>query len=144
MTDGGMIKSWYGTARSRLAFFQGAVTERTQGVTRGGMAARKHCMDTPTSELILVSDEELQKLAEEFGPTSAEVQVLAQLASQRAQDLQVFAFRVADQYLTGPLPETAAQASAPDPLSHALSAKPKDLPSWPLPNQRRTSISAKP
>jgi hypothetical protein len=51
-------------------------------------------MDTSASELVLVSDEELQKLAEE---------------------LQVFAFRVADQYLT--------QASAPDPLSHALITK---------------------
>ena len=90
------------------------------------MAAESICMDTPASELILVSDEELQNLAEEFGPTSAEAQVLAQLASQRAQDLQIFAFRVGDQYVTGPLPEASAQASAPDPLIHALSTKPKD------------------
>jgi hypothetical protein len=37
--------------------------------------------------MILVSEEELRRLAEEFGPSSAEAQVLAQLASQRAQDL---------------------------------------------------------
>jgi hypothetical protein len=82
-------------------------------------------METPTPELLLVSDEELQQLAEEFGPTSAEAQVLVQLASQRAQDLQVFAFRVGDQYVTGPLPEAAGQASAPDPLTHALKTVPK-------------------
>ena len=83
-------------------------------------------METPASELILVSDEELQELADELGPTSAEAQVLAQLASQRAHDLQVFAFRVGDQYVTGPLPEAAAQASAPDPISHALKTARKD------------------
>jgi hypothetical protein len=83
-------------------------------------------METPTPELILVADDELERFAEELGPTSAEAQVLAQLASQRAQDLQVFAFRVGDQYVTGPLPEVAAQASAPDPLTHALKNLPKE------------------
>jgi hypothetical protein len=72
------------------------------------------------TDLLLVTDEELRRFAEEFGPTSAEAQVLAQLTSQRAQDLQVFAFRVGDQYVTGPLPEAAGQASAPDPLEYAL------------------------
>ena len=83
-------------------------------------------MGTPAQELLPVSDEELQRLAEEFGPTSAEAQVLAQLASQRAQDLQVFAFRVGDQYVTGPLPESATQASAPDLLAEALKASRKE------------------
>ena len=67
-------------------------------------------------DLLLVSDEELQRLAEELGPASPEAQVLAQLASQRGQDHQFFAFRVGDQYVTGPLPEAAGQASACDPL----------------------------
>jgi hypothetical protein len=77
-------------------------------------------METPPSELILVSDAELEHLARELGRTSAEAQVLAQLASQRALDLQVFAFRVGDQYVTGSLPEVAPQASAPDLLTRAL------------------------
>jgi hypothetical protein len=72
------------------------------------------------TDLILVGDDELRQLADQLGPTSAEAQVLAQLASQRAQDLQIFAFRAGDQYVTGPLPETAAQASAPDPLAEAV------------------------
>jgi hypothetical protein len=42
----------------------------------------------------------------------AEAQVLTQLKSQRAQDLQVYCFRVGDTYLTGPLPETSEAASA--------------------------------
>ena len=83
-------------------------------------------METPTPELVLVDDDELKRFAEELGPTSAEAQVLAQLASQRAQDLQVFAFRVGDQYVTGPLPEAAGQASAPDSLTHALKNLPKE------------------
>jgi hypothetical protein len=52
---------------------------------------------TNATELIPVDEGELQRLAEQFGPTSAEAQVLAQLAIQRGQDLQVFAFRVGDQ-----------------------------------------------
>ena len=63
-------------------------------------------METTNAELVLVPDEELQRLAEERGPTSAEAQVLAQLSSQRAQDLQIYAFRARDQYVTGLLPET--------------------------------------
>ena len=77
-------------------------------------------MDT---DLILVTDDELKRLAEEFGPTSAEAQVLAQLATQRAHDLQVFAFRAGDQYVTGPLPQSAPQASAPDPLAAAAKTR---------------------
>jgi len=67
-------------------------------------------MDTTSSELVLVADEDLQRLAEERGPTSAEAQVLAQLSIQRAQDLQIYAFRVGDQYVTGALPEPSPQA----------------------------------
>jgi hypothetical protein len=53
--------------------------------------------------LTLVPDEELERLAERNRPTGAEAQVLAQLRTQRAQDLQAYAFRVDDQYVTGPL-----------------------------------------
>jgi GH25 family lysozyme M1 (1,4-beta-N-acetylmuramidase) len=75
---------------------------------------------TNATELIPVDEEELQRLAEHFGPTSAEAQVLAQLAIQRGQDLQVFAFRVGDQYVTGPMPQASAQASTPDPFEEAV------------------------
>jgi hypothetical protein len=71
-------------------------------------------MDPESTELVLVPDEDLQRIAEERGPTSAEAQVLAQLATQRAQDLQVYAFRVGDQYVTGPLPETTEMAANED------------------------------
>ena len=84
-------------------------------------------MEPASSELVLVSDEELKRLAEELGPTSAEAQVLAQLATQRAQDLQVYAFRVEDQYVTGPLPETAEPASASDPALEAVRRKRGDV-----------------
>ncbi len=76
-------------------------------------------METASPELVLVPDEELRRLAEERGPTSSEAQVLVQLASQRAQDLQVYAFRAGDQYVTGPLPKTTETAS-PDELLDAL------------------------
>ena len=69
-------------------------------------------MTTAPSEMVLVSDEDLQRLAEERGPTSAEAQARAQLKSQRGQDLQVHCFRVGDTYLTGPLPEATQAASA--------------------------------
>jgi len=76
-------------------------------------------METASPELVLVPDEELRRLAEERGPTSSEAQVLVQLASQRAQDLQVYAFRAGDQYVTGPLPETTETTSG-DELLDAL------------------------
>lgn len=49
-------------------------------------------MTSSTAELALIADEELERLAEQNGPTSAEAQVLAQLTTQRLQDLQVHAF----------------------------------------------------
>ena len=73
-----------------------------------------------SAELVLVPDEELERLAEDKGPTSAEAQVLAQLTTQRAQDLQVYAFRADNQYVTGPLPEAAEPANTEDELLEAL------------------------
>jgi hypothetical protein len=78
-------------------------------------------MTASTAELVLMPDEELQRLAEKNGPTSAEAQVLAQLTPQRAQDLQVYAFRAGNQYVTGPLPEIAEPANVvEDELLEAL------------------------
>ena len=51
-------------------------------------------------DMVLVADEDLQRLAEENGPASAEAQALAQLKSQRSQDLQVHCYRVDDTYVT--------------------------------------------
>jgi hypothetical protein len=87
-------------------------------------------METTSAELVLVPDEELQCLANERGPTSAEAQVLAQLTSQRAQDLQVYAFRAGDQYVTGPLPETT-ESTCGDELLEALTRASKQTQSRP-------------
>lgn len=72
-------------------------------------------MTVPTDDMVLIPDEDLQRLADEKGPASAEAQALAQLKAQRAQDLQVHCFRVNDTYVTGPLPDTTEPASV-DPL----------------------------
>ena len=53
-------------------------------------------MTIASPDMVLVPDEELQQLAEEKGPASAEAQALAQLKTQRSQDLQVHCFRVGD------------------------------------------------
>jgi hypothetical protein len=71
-------------------------------------------------EMVLVSDEDLQRLADENGPASAEAQALAQLKTQRAQDLQVHCFRVGDTYVTGPLPDSTEPARSDEDLLDAL------------------------
>jgi hypothetical protein len=82
-------------------------------------------MPIVSPEMVLVPDEELQQLAEEKGPASAEAQALAQLKTQRAQDLQVHCFRVGDSYVTGTMPETSEPARA-DELLDALKAIQKE------------------
>ena len=79
-------------------------------------------MTIESPEMVLVSDEDLQRLADENGPASAEAQALAQLKTQRAQDLQVHCFRVGDTYVTGPLPEATEPARNDDDLLDALKA----------------------
>jgi len=79
-------------------------------------------MTIVSPEMVLIPDEELQRLADEKGPASAEAQALAQLKTQRAQDLQVHCFRVGDSYLTGPLPDTTEPARADDDLLDVLKA----------------------
>jgi hypothetical protein len=80
-------------------------------------------MDTMPSALVLAPDEDLQRLAEQRGPTSAEAQALAQLSTQRAQDLQIYAFRIGDQYVTGPFPEATEPASNDDLLDALTRSK---------------------
>ena len=77
-------------------------------------------MTNLSPEMVLVADEDLQRLADERGPASAEAQALAQLKSQRSQDLQVHCFRVADTYLTGPMPDATEPASVDLELLDAL------------------------
>jgi hypothetical protein len=77
-------------------------------------------MTVSTADMVLVADADLQRLAEEKGPASAEAQALAQLKTQRAQDLQVHCFRVGDTYLTGPMPDATEPASTDDELLEAL------------------------
>ena len=79
-------------------------------------------MTIVSPEMVLIPDEELQRLTDEKGPASAEAQALAQLKTQRAQDLQVHCFRVGDSYLTGPLPDTTEPARADDDLLGVLKA----------------------
>jgi hypothetical protein len=47
------------------------------------------------TEVVLVSDQELERLVKEHGAGSVEAMVLARLRYMRAKDRQVFAFRVA-------------------------------------------------
>ena len=92
-----------------------------------GPRARRYArMAIVPTEMVLISDEELQRVAEERGPTSAEAQALAQLKSQRGQDLQVHCFRVGDTYLTGPLPEATEAASADMDIIDALKSPSKN------------------
>ena len=100
--------------------------KRAQAHATTTRIARLTIMTTESLEMVLVPDEELQRLAEEKGPTSAEAQALVQLKSQRAQDLQVHCFRVADTYVTGPLPEATELASSDHELVEALKGRQKD------------------
>ena len=53
----------------------------------------------------LVADDELERLAAERGPDSLEALTLGDLRQQRAQDKQVFVFRLGEYYVVGPMPD---------------------------------------
>jgi hypothetical protein len=73
-------------------------------------------MTTSTAKLVLVPTR-----SSSASPT-AEAQVLAQLTTQHAQDLQVYAFRAGNQSL----PEVAEPANVEDEVVEALSASEKE------------------
>ena len=62
-------------------------------------------------EVVQVPDEVLALAAVENGPSNIEAQLMAELCFLRAQDQQVFAFRVGDYMTVGPVP--AAGPSVP-------------------------------
>jgi hypothetical protein len=57
----------------------------------------------------LVADDELERLAAERGPDSLEALTLKDLRQQRAQDKQVFAFRLGEYYVVGALPDAETE-----------------------------------
>jgi hypothetical protein len=59
----------------------------------------------------LLPDEELERLAAERGPDSLEAQTLADLRQQRAQDKQVFAFRLGKFLVVGPMPTSEEETA---------------------------------
>jgi hypothetical protein len=57
----------------------------------------------------LIPDEELEQLASDRGPDSLEALTLGDLRRQRAQDKQVFAFRVGEYFVVGPMPDAETE-----------------------------------
>jgi hypothetical protein len=62
------------------------------------------------AEITRISDEELERLAREGGPTSIEAMLLARLRRLRAKDRQVFAFRIGQYWIAGPMPDAHTEA----------------------------------
>jgi hypothetical protein len=62
----------------------------------------------------LVPDEVLERLASEAGPESVPSRMLRRLWCERARDRQVFAFRVGDYWITGPLMDAKTEAALID------------------------------
>jgi hypothetical protein len=54
--------------------------------------------------MVLIPDDELERLAAERGPGSLEANSLEELRRDRAQDKQVFAYRLGDFIVIGPEP----------------------------------------
>lgn len=67
-----------------------------------------------TSEMVQVSDVELELLAKAHGPQSIEARVLETLRSERAKDRQVFAWRFGKYLLAGPRPDALTEAAMLD------------------------------
>ena len=62
------------------------------------------------TELVSISDEELQQLAQEGGPLSLEAYIIKELSRRRAKDHQAYAFRIGDSYYTGPIPDAQTES----------------------------------
>jgi hypothetical protein len=60
-------------------------------------------------EVVQVPDDVLARAATEKGPSSIEAQLLARLRYLRAKDRQVFAFRVGDYLIAGPVPDARTE-----------------------------------
>ena len=65
-------------------------------------------------QIEFVPDEVLEDLALEAGPASIPARVLRELWYARARDRQVFAFRVGDYWITGPLMDAKTEAALID------------------------------
>ena len=61
-----------------------------------------------------VPDEVLERLAAEEGPRSIPARVLKGLRRKRARDRQVFAYRVGNYWITGPLMDARTEAALID------------------------------
>ena len=91
-----------------------------------GPRARRYArMAIVPTEMVLISDEELQRLAEERAYKCRGSGISATEKSAW-QDLQVHCFRVGDTYLTGPRPEATEAASAAMDIIDALKSSRKD------------------
>ena len=61
-------------------------------------------------EIKQVSDEELMRLAEQEGPTSAAAAILDRLRMKRAKDYQVSVWQAGDYYFVGPVPDARTES----------------------------------
>jgi len=57
-----------------------------------------------------VPDDELERLAQEAGPSSVAAAMLRELKNYRAKDRQVFAFHINDCFFIGPAPDAKTEA----------------------------------
>jgi hypothetical protein len=64
----------------------------------------------PTAFVKFVPDEELERLAEDAGPSSVAAEMLRALKNYRAKDRQVFAFHINDCFFIGPVPDARLEA----------------------------------
>jgi hypothetical protein len=58
----------------------------------------------------VLPDEELQRLAEEAGPTSMAASMLRELQASRSKDRQYYAFHISDYFFIGPVPDAETEA----------------------------------
>ena len=59
-----------------------------------------------------INDDRLELLSIAHGANSAEATALTLLRQQRARDRQVFAFRIGDHYMVGPMPDAQTNLMA--------------------------------